>query len=104
MKNKPELTVDYQTIFILPTSLNKEIVIAYSLSELSDVKIMLYEALGKVIKKITNEIQVPGEYKINMNVEGLANGIYYIKRSTQKIEPSKKQKMVEKLIDQNFSG
>jgi hypothetical protein len=85
MKNKP--LVNYETFYILATSLTKEVVVRYFLSENSHVKIGMYNASGKEVKKIINETQELGEYKISIGIEGLPHGMYYIKRSTKAFKP-----------------
>ena len=68
-----------QEIEVYPNPPNQETVINYLLQENNDVKIILYDVLGKQIETIVNEKQFAGTHDIHLNTDGLQNGIYFIK-------------------------
>ncbi|MFZ1289590.1 MAG: glucoamylase family protein [Melioribacteraceae bacterium] len=51
--------------------------VASSFSSSNNVKIIIYDVLGKIVKILVNENQRPGNYEIEFNAENLASGIYY---------------------------
>ena len=45
----------------------------------NNVKLKVYDILGKEVAVLVNEVQAPGTYKIEFNGEGLTSGIYFYK-------------------------
>jgi N-acetylneuraminic acid mutarotase len=48
-------------------------------SEMSNVKLTVYDILGSVIATLVDEQKQPGSYTENFNGNGLANGVYFYK-------------------------
>ena len=95
------LTFSADTISIVPTSLDgiaKTIVswnvypnpakdkinIEYTLANMSDVKIEITDALGRVMKELSNENQYTGKYHVSLNLETeeIKQGIYFVRITT----------------------
>ena len=62
-----------------PNPFNPSTVITYSIPTTSNVKIEIYNMLGKLMKTLVNENQEAGSYKINFDASRLSSGIYYYK-------------------------
>jgi len=60
-----------------PNPFNPSTVIKYSLPYSSNLKITLYNELGKKVREIENGFKNAGVYNINFNATGLSSGIYY---------------------------
>ena len=60
-----------------PNPFNPSTVIGYQLPFRSYVTIMLYDLLGKEIRKIVEAEHAAGNYKLNFHCRDLASGIYY---------------------------
>ncbi|MCB0284783.1 MAG: T9SS type A sorting domain-containing protein, partial [Calditrichaeota bacterium] len=60
-----------------PNPFNPNTVISYKLKVKSDVKLFIYDALGRVIKVLAKGSQAVGSYHVNYDATGLATGIYY---------------------------
>ncbi len=67
-----------------PNPFNPTTKIKYSIpdnekSEMPNVKILIYDILGKVISTLVNRYQNPGNYEIIFNANNLPSGIYFYK-------------------------
>jgi Tfp pilus assembly protein PilX len=60
-----------------PNPFNPVTIINYQLQSSSDVKLTVYDVLGKEIETLINKKQSAGSYNITFNATGLASGIYY---------------------------
>jgi hypothetical protein len=45
--------------------------------ETSNINLKIYDVLGREIKTLVNEIQKPGNYKIQFDGSNLSSGVYY---------------------------
>ena len=75
VKTKAELIDNY------PNPFNPSTKIKYSVpsnvkSGAADVKLIVYDILGREIKTLVNEKQQAGNYEVNFNASGLASGMY----------------------------
>jgi hypothetical protein len=62
-----------------PNPFNPVTRIDYSVGKLSDVKITIYNILGKEITSYNREKQSPGNYYVMFNAANLSTGVYYYK-------------------------
>ncbi len=67
-----------------PNPFNPNTIINYAIpsnvrSQTSDVKLLIYNSLGKHIATLVNENQNAGIYSVEFNGEGLPSGVYYCK-------------------------
>ena len=74
-------TDDRPTNFVLsqnyPNPFNPTTTIKYQIPEGSNVKVVIYDALGKQVAVLVNEFQSAGTYTTNFNASNLASGIYF---------------------------
>ncbi|MGE5680265.1 MAG: M20/M25/M40 family metallo-hydrolase [Bacillota bacterium] len=59
-----------------PNPFNSGTTISYSIAEALNVKITLYDMLGKEITTIVNEFKTSGRYSVKFNASALPSGIY----------------------------
>lgn len=69
-----------------PNPFNPSTVIKYSVPKESYVKLTLYDALGKEVRIIINEIKNAGTYEQHFDATGLSNGVYYYRIEVQTME------------------
>ncbi len=70
-----------------PNPFNISAVVSYQLSEVGDVKLVVYDILGREVKTLVHEVQYPGTYRVEFNAQGLASGAYvYRLTSGQNVE------------------
>ena len=60
-----------------PNPFNPSTVINFSLTKKSDVKLKIYDTLGKEIKVLVNESLNAGNHEVKFNAENLSSGIYF---------------------------
>jgi hypothetical protein len=60
-----------------PNPFNPNTIIRYSLPFESNVKLTIYNSLGKVIKDLISEVQESGYQEINFNASLLPSGVYF---------------------------
>jgi hypothetical protein len=59
-----------------PNPFNPATLIQYSIPELSDVTVKVFNVLGQEVALLVNEVQSPGVYKVNFNASNLSTGVY----------------------------
>lgn len=62
-----------------PNPFNPATTIEFYLQKPSQVKVVLYDALGKEIKTLIAGFKTSGKHQLTFNAEGLSSGIYYYK-------------------------
>ncbi len=65
-----------------PNPFNPSTRITYELKTASYVKLIVYDALGREIKTLTNAKQAAGKYAVHFNAPNLSSGIYYYRIAT----------------------
>jgi hypothetical protein len=74
--NEPDEVVDYKLSQNYPNPFNPTTVISFSLPKKENVKIIIYDALGKEITKILDEDRSMGNHSIEFNASTLSSGTY----------------------------
>lgn len=80
-KNSGEIK-DFELLQNYPNPFNPSTEISYRLSVVSNVKLQIYDVLGKEVKTLVNERQNAGIYKVKFDAENLSSGIYIAKLQT----------------------
>jgi hypothetical protein len=62
-----------------PNPFNPNTVISYSLPSVSNVKLIVYNTLGQIVKVLENSFMNAGNYSVNFNADDLPSGIYFYK-------------------------
>ncbi len=62
-----------------PNPFNPVTKIGYSVAKVSDVKISVFNVLGKEVASFVNEKQAPGNHSVLFNANSLTTGVYYYK-------------------------
>ncbi len=70
----PDNLILYQNY---PNPFNPETIIKYQLPGNSNVKLTIYDVLGKEIKLLISEREEPGEHSISFNAKDFPSGIYF---------------------------
>ncbi len=77
---KPELTGEIPTDYTLsqnyPNPFNPATTIKYSVPELSNVKLTVYNTIGEVVEVLVDREQANGVYTVEFNAKDLSSGIY----------------------------
>ena len=60
-----------------PNPFNPSTTISFSIPKTSLVKLIIYDALGRKIKTLLNEVKASGIHKIEFNAEEFSSGVYF---------------------------
>lgn len=73
-----------------PNPFNPETKISYKIGSSEQVKLTVYDVLGREITTLVNEFQNAGNYSYNFDASNLAGGVYIYQLSTPSYQNSKK--------------
>jgi hypothetical protein len=60
-----------------PNPFNERIVISCQWSVVSEVRLVVYDILGREVAVLVNERKRPGRYEVEFDAGGLASGVYF---------------------------
>ncbi|MBN1971879.1 MAG: T9SS type A sorting domain-containing protein [Candidatus Delongbacteria bacterium] len=86
---KDENEVRYSALDNYPNPFNSTTTLNYVMSISSEVKITIYDAIGRTIKEIYMDAH-EGENNLKLNFEGLPSGVYYIQLHSKNVTAMKK--------------
>jgi outer membrane protein assembly factor BamB len=96
VNNKPnsveeeEKKIDFRLEQNYPNPFNPVTKIKFSTPIANNIKLIVYDILGKEITTLLNEYKQPGEYEINFDAKGLPSGVYYYVMTTGEYSIAKK--------------
>ncbi|MBS1493529.1 MAG: T9SS type A sorting domain-containing protein [Bacteroidetes bacterium] len=71
--------------------------INYSIPKDGQIKIVVYNLLGSVIKEPVNEEKISGKYEVNFDIRNLPSGIYFYKIISGEFSETKKMILIKQL-------
>ena len=74
-----EIPTEYKLNQNYPNPYNPSTTIIYALPHSGNVKLVVYDVLGRMIKTLVNEKQSPGTYEVIFNASQYPSGIYFYK-------------------------
>jgi subtilisin family serine protease/photosystem II stability/assembly factor-like uncharacterized protein len=84
-----------------PNPFNPTTVIKYTIGGtrgwglgVSDVKLVVYDVLGREVAVLVNERKAPGEYQVRFDGAGLASGVYFYRLTTNAFEATRKMLLI----------
>ncbi len=81
-----------------PNPFNPSTTIKYSLPFASNVKIIVYNMLGKTVSELINKVQESGYYEVNWNAGNNASGIYFYKIEAKSTDGKNNYTSVKKML------
>jgi Secretion system C-terminal sorting domain len=78
-----------------PNPFNPSTEIRYQVSGVSDVRLEVFDMLGRKVSTLVNERQATGSYQASFNAAGLASGIYFYKLQAGSFSETKKMMLVK---------
>jgi len=78
-----------------PNPFNASTTISYSLSKPSDVKIAIYDMLGRLIETINSETQTAGDHSVIWNADNFASGIYFYRITAGELEQTEQMTLLK---------
>lgn len=78
-----------------PNPFNPSTQIGYSVSERSNVNLVVYDLLGREVAALVNEVKEPGSYKVNFNASNLPSGVYTYRIQSGNFVQTKKMMLMK---------
>ena len=78
-----------------PNPFNPTTVVRYSVPEVSHVRLVVYDLLGREVGVLVNERKQPGTYTVRFDASGVASGVYIYRMETGSYSASKKLVVVK---------
>jgi hypothetical protein len=84
IENEDPLPERHTAVSAYPNPFNSSTTISYSLTEQSDVSIVVYNILGEEVCTLEQGVKSTGEHSLVFNSSGLTSGLYFAKLETNK--------------------
>ena len=78
-----------------PNPFNPTTGIRFQVSGVSDVRLSVYDLLGREVAVLVNERKAPGSYEVNFDATRLASGVYLYRLSAGQFVQSRKMIVVK---------
>ena len=78
-----------------PNPFNPTTVIRYGIPKESNVKLVVYNILGEMVKTLVENTQKAGSYEVNFNASNLATGIYIYRIQAGQFAETKKMVLMK---------
>jgi hypothetical protein len=78
-----------------PNPFNPTTVINYSLATASNVRLKVFDILGREVATLVNERKPAGNYSVRFNGANLASGVYFYRLETENFTATKKMMLVK---------
>jgi hypothetical protein len=78
-----------------PNPFNPATVIIFTLPESQNVKLIVFDILGREVKTLINEVRSPGIYEVNFDASSLSSGVYFYRLITDNFTDTKKMLMIK---------
>ena len=78
-----------------PNPFNPMTTIDYALPEVSDVRLTVFDLLGRRVAVLVNEQQASGRYSVNFDASRLASGIYFYQLRAENFVQTRKMMLVK---------
>lgn len=95
IENNNQIVKGYDLKQNYPNPFNPTTTIEYTLNKNSDVKIIIYDMLGKEVNTLVNQKQISGTYKLNLNAGNLSSGTYFYSLIVDGAAESKKMILIK---------
>jgi hypothetical protein len=77
VKDVASIPIDYTLKQNYPNPFNPSTIIKYSLARESNVKLLLFNSIGQLVKVLINSPQLAGTHELNFSASGLSSGVYF---------------------------
>jgi endo-1,4-beta-xylanase len=78
-----------------PNPFNPTTKINYSIVQTSEVKLTVYDILGREVRILVNNVQSPGLYTVTFNANDLASGVYFYRLKAGNFYATKKLMLIK---------
>jgi hypothetical protein len=95
LANANELPLNFALSQNYPNPFNPTTTIMYQLPEFSNVKLSLYDIIGREVVLLVNGNQPAGYYGVVLDASGLASGVYIYRIDTKNFTKSLKMSVIK---------
>jgi len=100
VKDENNIPTEYKLFQNYPNPFNPSTTIKYSIptnvkSEMSNVKLVVYDILGREVVTLVNKVQKQGNYEVNFNASNITSGIYFYRLQSGNFSESKKMILIK---------
>jgi glucuronoarabinoxylan endo-1,4-beta-xylanase len=78
-----------------PNPFNPTTMIQYELASPSEVKLRVFDVLGREVATLINARQSAGRYRVEFNASRLSSGVYFYRLETQNFSQTRKMFLVK---------
>jgi hypothetical protein len=78
-----------------PNPFNPSTTIEFDIPEKTNVKLIIYDILGREVKKLIDKELDPGKYKVNFDAKDLSSGVYFYTLRTSKFTKTNKMLLIK---------
>lgn len=89
------LIKEYELVQNYPNPFNPSTVIRYQLPKAGNVKLIVYDILGREVAKLIDEFQNDGRYEVKFDASNLSSGVYIYRLEANDFVDSKKMLLVK---------
>ena len=90
-----EVPTEYALYQNYPNPFNPTTTIEFDIPEKTNVKIIIYDILGREIETLIDKELEPGKYKLNFNATNLPSGVYFYTLRTPKFTKTNKMLLIK---------
>jgi len=90
-----EIPKEYSLSQNYPNPFNPKTIINYQLPMNSNVKLVIFDVLGKVVATLVNEQQTPGTYEVEWDAANYSSGLYFYKLECDGFSDVKKMLIIK---------
>ncbi|MDR9419740.1 chitobiase/beta-hexosaminidase C-terminal domain-containing protein [Gracilimonas sp.] len=78
-----------------PNPFNPTTVIRYSVADVANVKLQVFDVLGRKVATLVNEVKTPGAYTVNFDAGNLSSGAYFYRIDAGDFSTIKKMMLIK---------
>jgi ligand-binding sensor domain-containing protein len=90
-----EVPTEYALYQNYPNPFNPSTTIEFDIPEKTNVKIIIYDILGREVETLIDKELEPGKYKLNFNATNLPSGVYFYTLKTPKFTKTNKMLLIK---------
>lgn len=98
LEQKDMLPTDYTLFQNHPNPYNPTTKISYSLPAQSRVRLLIYNAIGGIVKVLSDQVEDAGYHELDFNASGFSSGIYYYSMEASSLSGSKSYYTARKML------
>jgi|GEM_PF-561309 len=87
--------LEYKLSQNYPNPFNPSTVISFGLPKAGNVKLVVFDLLGREVKTLVNEFRQSGNYTVDFNAANFASGVYFYKIESGSFNETKKMLLVK---------